>query len=173
MGMKMERKDTKTRRTRHAKAPLQRWICRVGEGGWGVIVLLLLQACTSQQEEIPTIPQLKVLSISPTNVQEFRNQVILELQYLDYQGDIGSENPDEKTLWVQDSRLDSADWYHVPPIAPIGEEVAIRGTFTVPMNRLFLMGNGQSETLFFTVKLKDRAGNWSEEESTETITVTR
>ncbi|MEM7374928.1 MAG: hypothetical protein AAF587_40420 [Bacteroidota bacterium] len=130
-------------------------------------------SCTPQAPPLSPIPELTVLKISPSIVQEFDNGVVLELEYLDYDGDLGSENPDTKTLWVLDSRLDSADLYHVPPIAPIGQEVAIRGTFTVPIKTLFLLGNGQSEDLFFTVKIKDRAGNWSEEESTETITIQR
>ena len=84
-------------------------------------------ACNPGTEPLSPIPEISILSVSPTSVQEFQNQVILELEYLDYDGDLGDENPDIKTLWVQDSRLDSADWYHIPPIAPVGEEVPIRG----------------------------------------------
>lgn len=138
-----------------------------------IFLFLLTYSCSNLPEEPATIPSLTVISLSHSSVQEFENEVLLELEYLDYDGDIGAENPDEKTLWVRDSRLDSADLYHVPPIAPVGEEVAIRGRFIVPLNRLFLLGNGQSETLFFTLKIKDRAGNWSEEETTEMITVFR
>ena len=79
----------------------------------------------------------------------------------------------KKMLSVQDSRLNEADEYHVPPIAPVGQEVPISGTLLIPLNRLFLLGNGQQEEVFFTVKMKDRAGNWSEEKVSPTITVNR
>ncbi|MFK7924100.1 MAG: hypothetical protein AB8H47_19235 [Bacteroidia bacterium] len=145
--------------------------------GFGISLLILgmLTACTSpvDKEPRPVEPSIRVLSLAPGEVQEFVDDLELIIEYLDYDGDIGHPDPDEKTLWVQDSRLDAPDWYHVPPIAPVGQEVPIEGTFIVPLNRLFLLGNGQEEEVYFTIKLKDRAGNWSEEEISPTVKVTR
>ncbi|MEL6843880.1 MAG: hypothetical protein AAFP02_11780, partial [Bacteroidota bacterium] len=123
---------------------------------------LILGACATpiEQEPRPVEPNIKVLSLSPDAVQEFEDDLELVIEYLDYDGDIGHPDPDEKTLWVQDSRLDEADWYHVPPIAPVGQEVPIEGSLVIPLNRLFLLGNGQQEEVYFTIKLKDRAGNF-------------
>ncbi|MEL7533600.1 MAG: hypothetical protein AAFN10_19960 [Bacteroidota bacterium] len=137
--------------------------------------LLFSAACTTpvEKEPRPVEPSIKVLTLTPESVQEFVDDLELVVEYLDYDGDIGDPDPDEKTLWVQDSRLDEPDWYHVPPIAPVGQEVPIEGTFIVPLNRLFLLGNGQQEEVFFTIKLKDRAGNWSEEVISPTVTVSR
>ncbi len=139
-----------------------------------LLPLWLLLACQPGTNELrPSEPSIRVLSLSPTSVTEFKDDLVLELEYTDYDGDVGSEDPDEKLLFVQDSRLDVPDGYHVPPIAPVGQEVPISGTLVIPLNRLFLLGNGQQEEVFFTVQMKDRAGNWSEEVITPVVTVKR
>lgn len=139
----------------------------VGIGG------LILTGCVPGEEPQSTVPTIKVLSISPTLVKEFEEFLLLEIEYLDYDGDLGSEDPDEKTLSVLDSRLSEADLYHIPPIAPVGEEVAIRGTLKIPLNKPFLLGNGASEEVFFTISIRDQAAQWSEPEITPTVTITR
>ncbi|MEO0468734.1 MAG: hypothetical protein AAF206_03865 [Bacteroidota bacterium] len=137
--------------------------------------LSLLISCAEEPSIEPRVPepQIEIVSITPTEVQEFNNEVVITISYTDFNGDLGTEDPDEQTLLVQDSRLDTPDGFHVPPIAPIGEEVPISGTLVIPLNPLFLLGNGDQETAFFTLKIKDRAGNWSEEVISETVTINR
>ena len=137
--------------------------------------LSLLISCAEDPvvEARPSEPQIEIISITPLEVQEFTNEVVITIAYTDYDGDLGTEDPDEETLLVQDSRLDTPDGFHVPPIAPVGEEVPISGTLVIPLNPLFLLGNGDEETAFFTLRIKDRAGNWSEDVITETVTIKR
>ncbi len=49
--------------------------------------------------------------------------------------------------------------------------VAIEGELTIKINSLFLLGNGSQELTSFTIKMVDRAGNWSEEITTPQVTI--
>ena len=117
------------------------------------------------------VPYISIRRITPTEVQEFTESILLEIAYEDGNGDLGFHDPDVLSLSVQDSRLDSADMYHIPPLAPNGEEIYIKGTFNVYLNTTFLIGVGSSEKLRYTVKIRDREGNWSNTVTSEEITV--
>ena len=138
-------------------------------------ISLLFWSCKKDEEEetseLGPEPSIGFVSISPLEVENFRNSVTLVITYRDNNGDIGYEDPDEYALWVKDSRLDSADWYHVPPLAPLGYNIQIQGSLEIVLNSMFILGNGDQEPVSLTVKLKDRAGNWSNIITTPSITI--
>lgn len=123
--------------------------------------MLLLPGC--KKDEVNKIPEITLLSIGPTNVEEFVDEVTLRFSYNDGDGDIGSFDPDERTLRVKDSRLENPDWYHIPPMAPEGSSPQIQGELEITLNPLFLLGNGSQESVTFSITLFDRAGNLSNE----------
>lgn len=133
----------------------------------------LLGACQEDEDPLSMIPVLRVESITPTNVNQFQDTITMVIFYEDADGDLGSEDPDENVLSVKDSRLDIADFYHVKPLAPIGANVPIQGTLEVNLRTAFLLGNGDSEEISFTVRIQDRAGNYSETVISPTITVVK
>ena len=117
------------------------------------------------------VPYISIRRITPTEVQEFTESILLEIAYEDGNGDLGFHDPDALSLSVQDSRLETPDYYHIPPLAPDGEEIYIKGTFNIYLNTTFLIGVGSSEKLRYTVRIKDRAENWSNTVTSEEITV--
>jgi len=137
-----------------------------------LIVPLLFFGCKKEDlREDMDAPYISIKRITPTEVQEFNESVLLEIAYEDGNGDLGFHDPDVLSLSVQDSRLDTPDFYHIPPLAPDGEEIYIKGTFNIYLNTTFLIGNGSSEKLEYTVRIKDRAENWSNTVTSEEITV--
>lgn len=118
------------------------------------------------------IPYLEVQSVSPTSIVEFSENVSLILYYEDGDGDLGFTSPDSLSLEVQDSRLTEPDMYHVRPLAPEGSSISIKGTIMVELNSTFRLGSGPSETITYSVRIKDRAGNWSNTVETQPITIT-
>ncbi len=139
-----------------------------------LLPFLLIIACAKKEDKITPDPKpkLNILSVTPAAVGQFQ-PVTLKIEVTDGDGDIGQENPDEKTLSIKDSRLPEADMYHVQPLAPPDTKVAIKVPLTIEIPNLFLFGNGNSEQVSFSVKIKDRSGNWSNEETSATITITR
>lgn len=126
-----------------------------------IISLLILIFSCKKKEDNPVAPVIEFKSISGTEVVQFNNNLQIMLTYEDYQGDLGNADPDVLTLRVKDSRLSDYDWYHVPPMTPNNEELHIKGSYSIELDPLFLMGNGTQEQTSFSVEIRDRAGNWS------------
>jgi hypothetical protein len=74
---------------------------------------------------------------------------------------------------VQDERLQKTDTYYIPPLAPTDAKIRIKGQLTMNLRNVFLLGTGNIETTSFTLRIKDRAGNFSNPIKTPEITITR
>ena len=116
-------------------------------------------------------PVIGVIAINPDTVTQFTDSVFVEIQYEDPNGDIGSIDPDGQDIEVKDSRLNTPDYYHVKPLTPSGYTLFIRGKMRIKLNTLFLLGNGQFETVTFTIKLRDQSGKWSNEVTTDPVVI--
>lgn len=132
--------------------------------------LLLLFSC-KKDKPLPPEPTIELVSVSPMNVEQFKDSVEIVIKYTDNNGDLGDTSPDVYSLQVKDSRLANADWYHIAPLAPLDVELKIEGQLKIRLNTLFLLGNGSEEFSTLTIKLKDRAGNWSNTIATAAIAV--
>ncbi|MBX7050900.1 MAG: hypothetical protein K1X54_02590 [Flavobacteriales bacterium] len=125
-----------------------------------LVATALLFSCKKKDED-PTAPVLEFKEISSSQVEQFNNTVRITIGFEDHQGDLGETDPDILTLRVKDSRLADFDWYHVPPMTPDNQELHIKGTYSIELDPLFLMGNGSQEQTSFSIEIRDRAGNWS------------
>ena len=138
--------------------------------------MVLIGAC-QQNEPAPVlqnpIPIIRYLSISPKIVTEFTDSIVVEFEYKDGDGDLGNKDPDFAFLSVQDARLKNPDFYYVPPLAPIGSNIPIEGKLQIKVRNTFLLGVGGDELTSYEIRMRDRAGNWSNYINTETITIKR
>lgn len=135
-----------------------------------ILAVLLLFSC-KKDKTLPPEPTIELISVSPMEVEQFKDSVEIVIKYKDNNGDIGDSSPDVYSLQVKDSRLGNPDWYHIQPLAPLDVELKIEGQIKIRLNTLFLLGNGNEEFSTLTIKLKDRAGNWSNEVATSPIAV--
>ncbi len=120
------------------------------------------------------VPVVTVLDISPDTVTEFQQIINLTLQYEDGDGDIGEFDPDVGVVFVKDSRLATADEFHVPPLAPLNAPpIAIKGTLTLQIKNSFILGNAAQEKINYSLWLRDRAGHESEVVTTPYILIKR
>jgi hypothetical protein len=130
-----------------------------------------LYSCKKKEKTLDPVPVIELVNVTPTNIAQFKDSILVTIKYKDNNGDIGDQSPDEYSLGVKDSRLSAADWYHVQPLAPLGYELKFNGTIQVKINTMFLLGNGKQELSTLSIKLKDRAGHWSNEINTPSITI--
>lgn len=139
------------------------------------IGILSLQSCIkeTQLSEGNPIPQIAIVKFEPSNIIQFKDSVKITLSYEDGDGDIGFENADINSLEIKDTRLSKPDYYYVPPQAPLGSKIAIKGQLVVKLRNLFLLGTGNAETTTLEIRLTDRAGNWSNKVTTPEITIKR
>lgn len=132
--------------------------------------IVLLAAC-KKEAVMPAAPVIDLISVSPGQVSSFGQPVTLRFSYKDGNGDLGRVDPDDHSLWVKDSRLNSADGYHIPPMAPLDSEVPIQGELSVELTPLFLLGSSGQEVMTYTFYVEDRSGQRSNSITTSAITI--
>ena len=112
-------------------------------------MLCIITSC-KKEDNTPKIPEISLVSISPTTLVQFEEPVNIVIGYKDLDGDLGFENPDSFALQIKDNRLEDPDWYHVPPLSPIGSNVSIQGELDIQISSLFLLGMDQRSKLHLT-----------------------
>jgi hypothetical protein len=137
-------------------------------------IALAVMGC--KETVVPEAPELELVSVSPTTMVAHAEPVEVVLHYRDAQGDLGTEDADDYTLWMRDARLDADDGFHVPPMTPADPnggylELSIEGNLVVQVPPLFVLGGGEVETTQLTFTLEDRAGNRSASVVTGVLTV--
>ena len=123
------------------------------------LILLLLNSC-KKEESFFTI---NIEQTTPTSLIEFKENILVKLTYEHPEGYIGFYDPDYLSLEVKDSRLPSADYYHLVPINPPDYVLSTMGEILIEIDAPFIFGNGNTETLSYTIRIQDREMNWSNE----------
>ena len=122
------------------------------------------------------VPEIELKSVSATTVTAGTDSLAFLIDYTDGDGDLGTTDPDDTVIELVDKRdLETLVFnYHLQPLAPPDSEIAITGELNIVLDFTILLDdNNDSETTTFTIRLKDRAGNWSNVLETETITIVR
>lgn len=138
--------------------------------------LILVSICffsCSKDSSVSSVPVIKFLDVNSTTIKEFKDSLVIRFEYTDADGDIGEDNPDKNDLFIKDRRLANADYYFVKPLSPPGSEIKIKGIISVQIKNTFLLGTGNSELTQFDIKLRDKAGNWSNSINTPNIKITK
>ena len=141
-------------------------------------LILIVASCKKDDADIllsdePTIELVKVLPESQ-QVQQFSDELIFTISYSDGDGDLGTVDPDMYSIELIDTRdPDVLKFeYHLSPRSPAGTEVSITGEINVVLEHTIMIDDSNnSEETTFKIRLKDRAGNWSNEVETEMFTI--
>jgi len=138
-----------------------------------LFILLSVLIISSCKKEDDSLFNILLLSTSPISLQEFQENIIVEIEYDHSKGFMGFYDPDYLSLEVKDSRLVNADYYHLIPLNPPDNELEIKGIIKLEIDAPFILGSGNLETLFFTIRIQDREEEWSNDISTPLISVSR
>jgi len=138
-----------------------------------LFILLSVLIISSCKKEDDSLFNISLLSTSPISLQEFQENIIVDIEYEHSKGFMGFYDPDYLSLEVKDSRLVNADYYHLIPLNPPDNELEIKGIIKLEIDAPFILGSGNLETLFFTIRIQDREEEWSNEISTPLISVSR
>lgn len=138
-----------------------------------ILIPVFLFSCKEKDEKYSDTPEIEFVSMTPTSTTEFQDQVRLTISYKDGNGDIGTEDPDFYSLYMKDARLSAYDEYHIQPLSPPDQTLQIEGELDVVVTGLFILDTVNSETTSFSIKIRDRAGNWSNEVQSSTLTINK
>ena len=136
-----------------------------------LLVFLLFSSCEKDDQELNF--KIKLNSVSPTNVIEFEENIIVSINYEHQKGFVGFADPDYLSLEVKDSRLENSDLYHLIPINPPNESLSVKGEIQIEIDAPFVFGNGFSETLNYSIRIQDKDSVWSNIIVTPIITVNK
>lgn len=142
---------------------------RITQTAAALTCIALLHGC--KKDEVSQAPVISIENLSAYSVVEYNNAIEVTINYEDHQGDIGTTDPDEHSLFVADERFAELDGYHIDPLTPDLQSLHVRGSLRVSLRPLFLMGNDSTETTRLSFELRDRAGNVSNRVMTEEITI--
>ena len=138
-----------------------------------LFILLSISFILSCEKEEDSLFNISLLNTSPISLQEFQENIIVEIEFEHSEGFMGFYDPDYLSLEVKDSRLTNADYYHLIPLNPPDNELEIKGIVQLEIDAPFILGSGNLETLSFTMRIQDREGEWSNDISTPLISVSR
>ena len=119
-------------------------------------------------------PKIELKSVTPTTVTQFEDAIVFTVFFQDGDGDIGFSDPDSLSFYLTDTRKDLTEKFHIAPqAASDSTEVALQGYLVITLDHTFLLDTAgtSSETTTYKIKIKDRSGNWSNEETSSTITI--
>ena len=115
---------------------------------------------------------ISIENTNPISIVEFQENIIVTLNYQHNQGFVGFADPDHLSLEIKDSRLVYSDYYHIIPVTPPNQVLSVTGEILIEIDAPFLFGNGNLETLTYTIRIQDKNNEWSNEVTTPIITVT-
>ena len=138
-----------------------------------ILLALLLLSLGCKKEEAEVEFKITLKNTTPTNLQEFQENIMVTLEYQHAEGFVGFDDPDYLSLEIHDSRLPNPDFYHLQPLSPPNQTISIQGTINIEINSPFLFGNGESESLTYAIRVQDNKMKWSNTVKTPTITVNK
>ena len=135
------------------------------------LVISCLLICCKKDEDSSFVISLQ--QTTPTTLIEFEDNISVKLDYEHPEGYVGFFDPDYLSLEIKDSRLPNADYYHLIPVDPPNHTLSVTGEILIEIDAPFVFGNGNSETLTFTIRIEDKNKNWSNKVTTPIITVNK
>ena len=136
-----------------------------------IFVSVFFSSCTKDDNQDNF--NLGLIEVFPLSIVEFQENIYVRLSYEHPEGFLGFSDPDYLSLEVKDSRLSQADYYHVIPITPPNNILSVTGELLVEIDSPFLFGNGNTELVYFSIRIQDQNLSWSNTITTPNISVNR
>ncbi len=144
-----------------------------------VLVTGFLSSCKKDEEAAPNpkisnTPEIEFVKANKTTVTEFEDSLVFTIKYTDGNGDLGYEHADSTSLELIDNRVALVEKYHLGLLAPAGSDIVIQGELSVVLPHTFILDDSaSSETTTYSIKVRDRSGNWSNVVNSPTITINK
>lgn len=138
--------------------------------------LLLVMACV-KPPPVSTVPEITYKSLSTNFVTQCVDSLKVVFEFKDGDGDLGYPKSDSTTdVFLKDSRTNMTLDYSFPDITPTARNKAVQGEVTITVAPCVLLCRGIpigriSDTLYFDIYIKDRAGNKSNTIKTSDIII--
>ena len=134
------------------------------------LALIIFQSCHKDDPIYSSTPTIELVSVSSDNVAE-GDPLTFRIKYTDGDGDLGENNADAHNLFLTDNRVNVTYEYRIKELAPEGSSIIIRGYLDVVLNTTAITNGSSSQSVTYSIYVKDRAGNQSNTVTTGAITI--
>jgi len=143
-----------------------------------ILCLLILFFACKKKDNLPIseVPGIELISVNKTEVKEFSDSLVFTISYRDGDGDLGTASPDSTVIELVDNRdpQNLIFGYHLSPRTPNGSELIVQGQLQLVLKNIILLNSANNnETTTFSIRIKDRAQNWSNMVETGSISIIR
>jgi hypothetical protein len=101
------------------------------------------------------------------------NAITIAFSYDDLDGDLGENDPNVYNLFITDSRNSVIYNYRISQLSPDGSSIHIKGNLNAVIKNTAITDNSSSQSVTYSLYVKDRAGNTSNTLTTSAITITK
>ena len=137
-----------------------------------ITISTILTSC--KKEETPSVvPEIAFISVTPLSAKEFSDSLVFKISYRDNDGDLGDNSSNAENLFLTDSRNNVIYKYRISELAPQNSGIAIQGNLLITLQNTSIIDGSNSQTVIYSIYLKDRAGNTSNTVTSPTVTVTK
>jgi hypothetical protein len=125
---------------------------------------------------ISDLPSIELLSVNKTEIKEFTDSLVFTVSYRDGDGNLGTESPDSTVIEIIDNRdpQNLVFGYHLSPRSPNGTSLIVQGQLQLVLKNIIILNSANTtESTVFSIRIKDRAQNWSNRVETGEISIIR
>ena len=144
------------------------------------MVIYVFVACKKDNQSValPTVspvPSIVFNGVSKSTIKQFVDSLKFDISFIDGDGNLGDYNADSLSLIIADNRNSAlVNKFYIPPVTPQGSSIVVQGHFFPVLKSIILLDTtSQAETTTFSIKLKDRAGNWSNTVTSSQVIIKR
>jgi hypothetical protein len=142
-----------------------------------ISLLILFFACKKKDNLIISdLPSIELVSVNKTEIKEFTDSLVFTVSYRDGDGDLGTESPDSTVIEIIDNRdpQNLVFGYHLSPRSPNGTNLIVQGQLQLVLKNIIILNSANTgESTTFSIRIKDRAQNWSNRVETGEISIVR
>ena len=144
-----------------------------------VTLAVFVFGCADQNVEddfipIGNQPRIRVLDYAPDTVVQLQDSLVIMLNVVDEDGDVGYANPDTTSIFVLDERLESSTPYWLPILENDSTGNAVDAVYTFKLKPFFLLEETLNfETTTLSIQVMDHLGNRSNSTIIGPITILR
>ena len=132
-----------------------------------IVQFAILSSCTGNS------PKIELVKVYQNAVTQFADSLTFEIKYSDADGDLGENEPEVKNLFLKDNRNGIVYGFRIPQLIKKDSKTGIEGRISFTLDQTVLLSDAQFENVSYTIWVKDRAGNQSNQVKTMNIRVSR
>lgn len=132
---------------------------------------IVFTSCQKDPPVISIIPSITFVSVTPTNVTQFKDSITFTISYQDGDGDLGQNDPNVYNLFLTDNRINITYPYRIKQLAPDNANIAIEGNLNIVLPNAGITDGSASQIATYSMYIVDRAGHQSNTVTSPSITI--